>query len=337
MRKFIGLGLAVFVVLALWSAGWFYLAGLAREQVTALAAADGESAPRLTCSDLDVAGFPFRFDIECRAAELASQDMTYAIPALRLSVLVYNPTHAVFSAQGPVMVDDAFSGSRTRLEFAGFDGSARFVARDLVAGITQGSGWRIGRVSLVADGLVVTDTTASELVRLTAEHVETHLIDAAEQHDAEAGTATLATYFTVTGLDVPMLDIAGGSGALEAEATMVPDDLLAMTAAAEPLREWQQRGGRFRLYRLAGEQPQPNESFEISGTATLGDTGLITADIDYRTRGVLERLSGLLQPLHLVALRGKPEADGSFSNSMAMVDGQLRLLTFTLAEIPPLW
>ncbi len=337
LRRILGLALAVVIVIAIWSAGWFAIANVVRGQVEMLAEADGETAPRLTCGEHGVAGFPFRFDVECREATLVSLDMSYAIPALRLSVLVYNPTHAIFSAQSPVLAEDAFSGSRQRIDFAGFEGSARFVARDFFAGVTEGRGWRIGRISLVAEGLAVTDTTATEELRLSAARAEAHLLDAPEQHDPAAGTATLAGYVRAEGLDVPLLDVADATASLEAEATRVPDDLLLLAESAEPLRDWQQRGGQFRLYRLAGEQEQPAESFEIAGTARLSDTGLITAEIDYKTRGVLDRLAGLVQPLQLAALRGKPEADGSFTNSMQMVNGELKLLTFTLAEIPPLW
>ena len=92
-----------------------------------------------------------------------------------------------------------------------------------------------------------------------------------------------------------------------------------------------------KLVRLAGSQPQPDERFEISGTASLGDTGLIYGQVSYTTKGVLDRFAKLMPPLQLLALKGKPEADGSFSNGLNLVDGQLKLIAIPLLDIPPLF
>ena len=61
-------GAALLVVLA-WSAGWFFIAGQIRHQVELLALADGESSPQVQCGELDIGGFPFRFDIDCAKAD----------------------------------------------------------------------------------------------------------------------------------------------------------------------------------------------------------------------------------------------------------------------------
>ena len=95
MKRIIYLGIAVFAVMLLWCGAWLYAGNEVKKAVLSLATADGESAPKLSCDSLDVAGFPFRFDVTCTGATLVSQDTTVAVAELRASVLVYDPWHAL--------------------------------------------------------------------------------------------------------------------------------------------------------------------------------------------------------------------------------------------------
>ncbi|WP_417307616.1 DUF2125 domain-containing protein [Devosia sp.] len=331
MRKIIALGVFVLLLCVLWTAGWFWLAGEARTQVAALAQADGETTPQLTCGAINTSGFPFRVDLECSDATVRDADMTYRVDGLRASVLAYRPTHVIYSAHGPVEVADAFTGSTARLEFAGFEGSARVVSRDFW------QGWRIARISMTADELKWVDTTTGDLDRGDAAHVELHLLDMPEVHDRDAGLAGLALYAQADGLNLPLANVTDGRFSIEGELTGLPDDLSILAADPDPVRNWQRRGGELRNIRIAGNQPAPDEDFEITGTIRLDDAGLADGDLTYRGKGVFDRLAGTVPPLELAAFKGMAQGEGYFGNTLAISGGAVRLLTFTLLELPALF
>lgn len=335
MRKILALGLAVLVVLALWTGGWLWAASEIRHQVDMLAEADGETTPRLACGTLGISGFPFRFDVDCEELALTFGDHDITLAGLRASVLAYNPTHVIFSARPPYAMRNAFTGSQSRFDFADLEGSARLTARDALAGLS-GEGWRIARVSVVANQVAWYDTVIEDLLQAKAEKAELHLLDMPEQHDAEARTSGLALYSSLTGLDVPGFEVAAANTTLEAEFTGLPDDI---RFAMEPnaLRLWQQSGGALKLVRFAGDQPQPADSFEVTGEAGLTPAGLINATIDYTTKGVFERFTNLVPMSTLAIFRGTPQDDGSFRGELDMTDSRVAILGTPLFELLPLW
>jgi hypothetical protein len=335
LRKFMWLAIAVVVLVGLWTAGWVWAAGEATRQVKLLAEADGETAPKLTCGTLDISGFPFRFDLECLDATLVDQDLTATFAGLKGSVLVYAPSHLIFSAKAPFSLADAFSGSQRRLDFGALEGSLRLTSPDLMRGL-NGEGWRIARFSLVADDLKLTDTVAGEIVEASSKHLEAHLLDVPELHDKAAGTAALRGYLSTTALDLPGLQVIAADTSAEVELTAVPDDLRAF-GEPDALRRWQAAGGSLALTKLAGSQPAPEERFEITGQLKLNGGGYPEGQIDYTTKGVLDRFAQFLPAMQLAMLRGAPNADGSFRNSLTITDGQVKLLAVPFAQLLPLF
>lgn len=336
MRKILALGLVVALIVLAWSVAWFWAAGEARQQIAALAGNDAETAPRLTCGSLNVGGFPFRFDVSCADATLQSGDETITIKAVKASVMVYNPTHVLFSAEAPYAMANAFTGSSSRFDFTGLSGSARLITDDFVQGLS-GAGWRIGRVSVAADAVTWNDTVLTDILQARADHVEAHLMDVPETHDKAAGTAALAAYVSATGFSAPAFQIADAQTSFEAELSGLPDDIAVALADPDPIHNWQRRGGVFTLARFAGNQPTPDERFDITGKLSLTDAGLLQGEVSYTGKGVLDRLSGVMPPMQIAMFKGKPEADGGYSNSFTIVDGQLKFLTMTMMEFPPLW
>jgi hypothetical protein len=335
VRKILALGLAVLVVLALWTGGWFWATAEIRHQVNLLAEADGEDAPRLVCGTLDITGFPFRFDVDCEELAITFGDHNVSLAGLRASVLAYNPTHVIFSARPPYAMRNAFTGSQSRFDFADLEGSARLTARDTLAGLS-GEGWRIARVSMIANQVAWYDTVIEDLLQAKAEKAELHLLDMPELHNEEARTAGLALFASIAGLDVPGFQVTAANTSLEAEFTGLPDDI---RFAAEPdaLKLWQQSGGALKLVRFAGDQPQPADSFEVTGEAALTPAGLINARIDYTTKGVFERFTNLLPMTTLAIFRGTPQDDGSFRGELDMTDSRMAILGTPLFELLPLW
>ena len=335
MRKFAWLAVVVVLVVGGWIAGWLYAAGEARTQIEQLASNDGETAPRFTCDRLNISGFPFRFDLDCSDATLVDRDLTVTFAGLRASVLAYNPAHMIVSAKGPFAYADAFSGSQRRLDFSKLDGSLRLTAADAIKGLS-GEGWRVARLSVEADELIVTDIVAGNVFEASTRHIEAHLVDVPEQLDRSAGTATLAQYVAVEGLTLPGVTIGDGDLTLEAQLTGLPADIRDF-GVGDAVRNWQAAGGTLKVARLAGTQSSPEEAFDVNGEFRLTGGGYVEGQLNYTTKGVLDRLSQIVPTVQLAMLRGAPQPDGSFANSLTVNDGQVRLLTFVFAELPPLF
>lgn len=335
-RKVIVLGLLVALVFGTWSGAWLFIASQVREQIIALAQNDPEVSPRFACASFNVSGFPFRFDADCENATIESGDETINVSGIRASVLAYNPTHVIFSMRAPYTMENAFTGSSSRVDFTGLEGSARVTSSAGLAALS-GKGWRIARISLVVDKPVWNDTVLADVLQAKADHVEVQIGDMPEKHDPATGTAGLAFYARVDALSAPAFRVAEAKSEFQAEITGLSDDLLEMANDPDPIRTWQRHGGEFKLVSFTGSQAVPDESFEVSGDASLTDAGLINAKAVYSGKGVLDRFAQVISPVQLAMLKGAQQPDGSFSNQLTMINSQLRLLTMTLFEVPPLW
>ena len=332
MGKFITFIVVVLAVLGLWSGGWLYAAGQIRESVASLATNDGDASPRITCGTLNVSGFPFRFDVECVEAAVQSADITVTLAGLRTSVLAYNPTQARFSALSPLTVADAFTGARSRIDFASAEGSARLTTDDPLRGLT-GEGWRIGRVSVTADDIAWLDTLVGEAPIMNAAHLEAHLVDIPEQHDATAARAALAAYATLTGATAPQLAIADGELSLEAELSGLPDDVRAYSAP-DALRRWQQAGGDLKLVALKGTAGE--EFIESSGSFALDGGARVDGQLSLRHRGLVERLGGLIPEEWKPIVLGGQADDGSYAQTLNIRAGVVFAGLLPVSVIPPL-
>jgi hypothetical protein len=332
MGKFIVLAAAVLVVLAAWSGAWLYGAGQIRAAVESLAEGDGEGAPKVTCGRLGISGFPFRFDIECAEAAIVSGDRTTTLAGMKATLLAYNPTQARLSWLGPITYADAFSGSQSRIDFAAAQGSLRLKPRDLFEGL-GGAGWRIERVSLVADDVTWTDTVLAERTALSAAHVEAHLVDLPARHDAAAGVAALAAYAELEDSTAPDLGLAGGDVSLKAEVSGVPDDLRAF-GEEDAVRDWQAAGGAFKLVSLTGKAGE--EYIQSSGTFALDAGGRLDGTAELKSKGLVERLGGMLPPEWRGLVLGTEAPDGSYSQKLTIKAGVVFSGLVPLFLIPPL-
>lgn len=110
-RRYILLLVAIGLVIAGWSGAWVFgrsvLAGQLDQQMASL----GRQGLDLSCSDLSIGGFPFRYEVSCR--DLASRDRAGAegaVGALNAVALIYNPWHLIFEAKPPASVSEPLSG-----------------------------------------------------------------------------------------------------------------------------------------------------------------------------------------------------------------------------------
>lgn len=333
MNRFVWLGLVVLVVVGAWTAGWFYIAGEARNAVAGLAAGDGEAAPKLTCASLEMTGFPFRFDLTCMGATIVDGDVNVAIAGLKGSVLAYNPTHALLSAQGPVTIADAFTGGQSRVDFSGAEASIRLQSADLWAGL-QGAGWRIARASLVADELRWTDTLTGESLIGSASRLEAHLLDIPEQHEPEKGLAALAAYARLDEVQAPGFQIAGGEASLEAELSGLPDDLRAL-GTPDVLQRWRDAGGQLKLVGLQGTAGE--EFVRSTGTLGLDSSARVEGRIELASKGLIERTGTLVPEDWKGLVLGAPAADGSYSQTLSLRGGFVFAGLMPVGQLAPLF
>jgi hypothetical protein len=292
--------------------------------VTSLETADGETVPRMTCGRFGIAGFPFAFDATCTEATVTYGDQTVTLAGFQTSILVFNPFHVLAFAQGPATYDDTFGGSRRRIDFADAQASARL------------TGWRIGRVSVIANDIVVTDTVVEDRPMGDAKRLEVHLVDEPGKHDASAGVATLAQRVAITGLNWPGFGIAGGNATLDAEITSLPDDVRTY-GEGDLLRRWQGAGGRYQITSLQGEDD--DTSFDTTGTLGLDGNGRVEGQIRTTSRGIVEQVQGEIgQPLPGFVVGAQAE-DGSYSQTFNILAGIVVAGLLPVGAIPlePLW
>jgi len=322
MKRIIALGIVVILVFAAWTGAWFWGAGFVTGYVKQLEAADAVTTPRLVCGQLGIGGFPFGFDLTCTNATVTLADTTVTVGGIKASAEVYNPTHVLVFAQSPITLADAFTGSQSRLDFTSIEASARL------------SGWRIGRVSLLVDKPVWNDTVLEDRLIAKADHVEAHLIDLPDQHDAKAGLAALAEYVQLDNLNAPGIDIAAGKATLTAEVTKLPDDVRTY-GDADLVRRWQAAGGVLNLQSLAADDGDTH--FDAAGTLSLDTAGRVNGRLKLNSHGVVERLGALI-PQNLKGLiLGGQAADGSYSQTVNIAAGVVFSGLMPAAIIPPLF
>ena len=322
MKKIIALGIVVALVVLAYGGVWLWAAGQVTAHVQALATADGETTPRLACESLGVGGFPFSFDVTCTNATIESGDVTVTVAGLKATAEVYRPTHVLAFAQAPVRISDAFTGSSSRIDFDSLAASARL------------EGWRIARVSLVAEAPVLTDTVLDDWVIAKASRAEAHLVDEPDRHDAGLGLATLAQYLKLEGLEAPVWSITGGTATAEAEITNVPDDVRSY-GDADLLRRWQAAGGRYLLTSLTGSDAAG--AFDVTGTLGLDSTGRAEGQVHLHSTGMVERLGPLLPPEYKGWIVGTQAADGSYSQALNIRAGVVFAGLLPVGVIPPLF
>ena len=321
-KRIIILGTIVLLVVLAWSGGWFFLAGLVRQNIEAQALADGVESPRVTCGSLRVSGFPFRFDVDCTDAIILSGDIEATVPGIRASIMVYRPTHVLASAKGPATATDAFTGMRNEIAWSGLEASLRVWD------------WRIERLSIVGRDLAWSDTLVGNSVIAQATQLEAHLLDVPEQHDSARHVATLAGYMSTKALAYPGLTLADTNADVELELSGLPDDIRAWDNPQLP-SVWQQAGGQLKIVSIRGSDGA--STLNAEGALGLDPSGHVDGTLAIASTGVAERIGPLLEEPVRTLVLGSPAADGSYNNQLTFKAGALFSGLIPIAQIPPLF
>ena len=312
MRRIILLGLVVLLVVGGWTIAWFYGAQLIRDEIAALA----NDEPSVNCGRLDIAGFPFRFDVTCGEARIVDLDLSISTPEIKATALAYRPGHVIAFVQSPISISDAFTGSERELRFSLAEASLR------LSGLLP-QDWELERLSILVDAPTLHDLLIGDEVVLSAAKSELHVTGGAAAGQEADG---LAAFVSAEGLDYPEWDIAGGTATLTASLTHFPRKALAWLGG-NVLRDWQAAGGVLRLEEssfAAGGM-----DITATGEARLDDTGLPAGSLRVVSKGLIERLDLSFLGDMRSLLIGTPDAEGRYTNQIAVRNG------FVMAGVIP--
>ncbi|HVW92645.1 MAG TPA: DUF2125 domain-containing protein [Devosia sp.] len=322
MKRIVILFVVVVVLILGWTAAWFYGANLVRQNIIALAGADGQATPRLTCGRLDVGGWPFWFDVTCEKPDIVSGDLTFAAAEIKATAEAFDPFQIVAQATGPLTIEDAFTGSKERLDWTGLKASARL------------TGWRIGRISVVADGLALASTTGGDQPIAKAAHAEAHLLDMPERYDAAKHLATLHGFARLDHLQAPGFQLSDMNSTLDATIDSLPDDVRTM-GDPDLLAHWQAAGGKLVLNGLKGNEG--DDTFNVTGHLALDSSAHPMGQLTVNSKGLVDRLGGLVPEQLRTLILGQPAADGSYSQTLNFTNGMVFAGLIPIGAVPALY
>lgn len=321
-KRIIILGSVVVAVVVLWSAAWLVLAGVVKQNIQALAQADGVTTPRVSCEALGVTGFPFRFDVDCLTAHIVTGDIEVDVPGIRASIRVYAPFHVLASAKGPLQLIDSFTGMRNGVAWSALEASVRL------------DNWRIARASVSGTGLVWTDALFGDAVIAQSPLAEVHLFDIPEQHDAERHLAALALYARAETAAWPGLTLTDTNAEVQLELSGLPDDVRNW---GDPmlLAAMQQAGGKLNVVSIHGTDA--TSTLDATGEIRLDPQGQLDGEIAVTSTGVAERIGPMLQEPWRTLVLGSPRPDGSHANQINFRAGAMFSGLLPIAAVPPLF
>ncbi len=165
-RKILFLGVGIVLVIAIYTAGWFYAAQRLQETVIKAIAPGGTASVNGECTDMAFRGYPFRIGLFCSKVNVedAKNGMTASFGALRSAAQVYTPGHIVWELDSPAQIQTSH-GLTVSAEWADMQSSL----------VTKLKG--IDRTSLVIEGLKANavSSVTSQTIDFDAAKTEIHL------------------------------------------------------------------------------------------------------------------------------------------------------------------
>ncbi|MCK8781222.1 DUF2125 domain-containing protein [Rhizobium sp. NTR19] len=156
----------IVLVIALYTAGWFYAASLLREKTLALLGSQEQRGISATCDDAEYRGYPFRIGLFCSKVSVDDRQngISATFGSLRSAAQVYDPGHIVWELDSPVEVRTGH-GLALSTTWENFQSS-------LIAKLRG-----VERTSTVIDGArtSITSSATGQTFNLAAGHTEIHL------------------------------------------------------------------------------------------------------------------------------------------------------------------
>lgn len=100
------LACGVVLVIALYTAGWFYYASVLQEKTLAVLGAQRDNGVSAECSNAEYRGYPFRIGLFCSrvAVDDRGNGISATFGALRSAAQIYNPRHIIWELDSPVEI-----------------------------------------------------------------------------------------------------------------------------------------------------------------------------------------------------------------------------------------
>jgi hypothetical protein len=320
-RRIVWLGVAVVILCAAYTAGWYYFAGRIEDRLPALFALSERQGVRTECNNASVQGYPFRIGIFCdrTTIDFDRDNIELKAGALRSAAQVYNPRHIVSELDGPASLAGD-RGLMARADWQLLHASTVFTDDGVDRASLEGKG-----ATLVLDSDDLPVTISGESSRFAA-HVRRDQDDLDLVIETDDFTSPLT-------LDTKHFSL---------EATVV--------GAASFLKEGARpelRGKTVRLHGLSSEFAAGG-TVSLSGDVAIGMDGLASGDLritlgDYQA--VAARIGEVQPDLAeqinrfapiLVALDIDPD-DGSDTVTLPLTirNGNAAIGILPLGQIPP--
>ena len=321
-RKIVWLAGAVILACGLYTAGWYGAAEYARPKIAARLAglAPGVS---LSCAEMEIRGFPFRFGLHCArmAADDTVRGIAVSLGSFRSAAQVYQPSLIVSEVDGPAEIRTT-DGMNLSAEWDVLSSSLR-LAEDGPE-----------RISTVVDNIVARlplgEGTAGEA---RAGHGELHLRD----NGGNLDLALLAEQVVVTGAGAPSLPPLATSAdiTLTGEAGL----LKGKDPGPEPLRNRSGTLNRVVLDLGEGRVATLSGPFSVDGEGLL--SGTFTVEVENVAGWKAAMTTALPQATEAVntaasALTALAAGQPKTRVTLTADKGRLSLAFIPLGDIPPL-
>ena len=312
------LWLAVFVVVLFggYSAGWYYLADQLVARAKATIADANRDGVTVECDNPIARGFPFRLGVYCDRIAYANVTEAVGLTAgnLRTAGQIYDPMRFIAELDGPAMVATPQNGS-LKIDWEKLRASVRW-ARPLPE-----------RISIEGGGVTATTATDAPLATIVA--FEAHMRPNGQNLD-------LASSFEGLALD-PTLVEGRTLPAFSGESDLTIDGGVDLSGfRPEELR------GRSGTIRNASLSVGDNSGLTVSGTFSIGEDGLLDADLKVTVRDPNGLSAVLTQafPEKRRDIRNVSSALTFMGNDptlpLVIERGEAKLAFFKLGDIPPL-
>ncbi|MEP9387791.1 DUF2125 domain-containing protein [Mesorhizobium sp. KR9-304] len=315
-RRILWLAVFAAVLFGGYSAGWFYLADRLATRAKAAIAEANRDGITVECDNTIARGFPFRLGVYCDRIAYADAAEAVGLTAgnLRTAGQVYDPLRFVAELDGPAMVATPRNGS-FKIDWEKLRASVRW-ARPLPE-----------RVSVEGGGVAATTANGAPLATIGA--FEAHMRPNGQDLD-------LASSFEGLALD-PALADGRKLPALSGESDLTIDGGVDLRGISlEDLR------GRSGTIRNASLSVGPDSGFTVNGSFSIGDDGLIDADLKLTVRDPQGLSAALAEafPEKRREIRNVSSALSFMGNDptlpLVIERGAAKIAFFKLGDIPPL-
>lgn len=306
MNRFLFLLIFIFLIVAGWSGAWIFISSQITDKAEELFLASSNQGQQLDCAQLDIAGFPFRFDVTCTDLTLRQDDLNIYIPEIKATVLAYRPTHALFFAKGPVQIIDSFTGSSREITWNSLSASLRT------------NGWALVRASLEAKNIQLNDTIFGRNLVAALGDFEAHLINNENFQDEMINTRMYDLFVRMNEAQAPEFDVKGAQIELEAILEDIPNDIRNWSLGTISKNWFEQTTGLV-INKLEGSDHKSRIS--IVGSLSTTVESMLTGNFDFYSTNLANRFQNLMSDFERDTVFGLKSDDGSHYQSYSFLHG----------------